>query len=506
MTSAKPTKVLFFATNTKQYNGYSYVIYELACEVAKHKDIELTLYGFQNFYQNPNHARTLPPNVFEYDAWANENPKQAGFGFDQVTEFVTMNQPDVCIIYNDMVVVSNIIDKLYKVPNKNFKIIVYLDQVYLYQKKEYINLLNQKVDFVMPFTSYWQDIAKGLGISRPMDFLVHGFNPQVHYPFPKHLARQYYSLKHDDFIILNLNRNQPRKRWDICLQAFAEIVSRHRNKPVKLLIATAVQGAWNLLEVYERELNKRGISLDEGMKHIILIDNPQQLTDEEVNILYNVADIGINTCDGEGFGLCNFQQAAIGIPQVIPTIGGFRDFFDKDTAMTIEPVVNLYIETSRDGVGGESELCSYKDFADAIDMLINNPETRTKLGVNGRRKINEEYKWKDIANKLCSIVHRVMGNDKTDNKPAIEATPSSSDIDLNDIQQALEEATGKQQTQQQKLKKQSSEMVVESSSEDPSLESNTDTHTNKNKKVVLTSRAEKILKAKRKSKKLQSKK
>ena len=99
--SSHPTKVLFFATNVKQYNGYSYAIYELACQLAKMKDIELTIFGFQNFYNNPNHLRPLPLNVAEYDAFANENPKQAGFGFEQVTEFVTMNQPDICIIYND---------------------------------------------------------------------------------------------------------------------------------------------------------------------------------------------------------------------------------------------------------------------------------------------------------------------------------------------------------------------------------------------------------------------
>ena len=58
-----------------------------------------------------------------------------GFGFDQITHFVTMNKPDVIIIYNDMVVVSNILEKLKSVPNRSFKVIVYMDQVYLYQKK-----------------------------------------------------------------------------------------------------------------------------------------------------------------------------------------------------------------------------------------------------------------------------------------------------------------------------------------------------------------------------------
>lgn len=491
----KPTKVLFFATNVRQYNGYSYAIYELAMELSKKKDIELTLYGFQNFYKNANHLRDLPDNVYEYDAYANEEPKQAGFGFDQITEFVTVNQPDVCIIYNDMVVVSNVMDKLYKVPNKKFKIIVYIDQVYLHQKKEYISLLNDKADFVLAFTKYWEECALAQGITLPTDYLQHGFNPMIHYPFPKHLARQYYSLKKDDFIILNLNRNQPRKRWDICLQAFAEIVSRHQDKPVKLLIATALQGSWNLLDVYERELKKRGLTLEQGMKHVIMIDNPQQLSDEEVNILYNLADIGINTCDGEGFGLCNFQQAAIGIPQVIPAIGGFLDFFDKDTASMIEPVINLYIESSRDGVGGESQLCSYKGFVDAIDAYLKNPKLMEEHGKNAREKILRDYKWTDLGDKLHRIINDVVHPElfsnvidlSEDTEEISLNDPSMTTVDLEDVGRVLEEVT--QQTQNLK-----GEEVKVTSQDKPIAQTN-----------QLSERAQKLLKAKKKGKKLHSK-
>lgn len=411
----RPTKVLFFATNIRQYNGYSYAIYELACQLATKSDIELTLYGFQNFYNNPNHLRPLPHNVAEYDAFANENPKQAGFGFDQVTDFVTMNEPDICIIYNDMVVVSNVMTQLFKVPNRKFKIMVYIDQVYLHQKPEYIKFLNENADFILAFTKYWEECAVKQGITLPTDYLEHGFNPLTHYPFPKQLARQYYGIKHDDFIILNLNRNQPRKRWDICLQAFAEIVSRHQDKPVKLLIATALTGAWNLMEVFDRELKKRGLTLQQGMKHLILIDNPQQLTDEDVNILYNLADIGINTCDGEGFGLCNFQQAAIGIPQVVPAIGGFLDFFAKDRSALIEPAVHLYIESSRDGVGGESQICRYQDFVDALDRYISNPGLCKEHGYNARQHIVKHYRWDELGNKLHRIIQNVVGKETLTN-------------------------------------------------------------------------------------------
>lgn len=407
-------KVMFFGTHPCCYNGYCLITYNLGKQLAARGDIELIVFGFQNFYMSPPHIkeRELPPNVYIYDAFFNENPKQMGFGFDQVKEVVKMVKPDVCVVYNDMVVVSNVMNKLKEAKEEDgmgFKTIVYIDQVYLYQKAEYIKLLNERADYVLCFTPYWEGIAKGIGITRPMGYLQHGFDPMVHYPVPKALARQYFGLKKDDFIIMNLNRNQPRKRWDICLQAFAEVVSRHLEEPIKLLIATAVNGAWNLMEVYERELKKRGLTLEQGMKHIVLIDNPQQLTDEDVNILYNVANVGINTCDGEGFGLCNFQQAAIGIPQIVPAIGGFLDFFGGGRACCIEPKFTLYIDTGRDGVGGESQLCEWIDFANAIDQLYSNPEDAERMGQEARRFICKNYSWESIGDKFYNILKEVNG-------------------------------------------------------------------------------------------------
>lgn len=432
-------RVLFFGTHPYSTNGYSYVTVELAKYMATKKDVRYSVYGFQNFgniKDEHQKARQWPENVYVYDAFANENPRQIGFGFDQVVDFVTLNKPDVVVIYNDMIVVSNILEKLKQLPDKTFKVIVYIDQVYLHQKKEHIKRLNEESDFVLAFTPYWEENVKKLGITKPTDYLCHGFSKSVHYPVPKQLARQYYGLKNDDFIIMNLNRNQPRKRWDTCLQAFAEVVSRHLQDPIKLLIATAMQGAWNLVEVYERELAKRGISLEEGMKHIIIIDNPQQLSDDEINILYNVADVGINTCDGEGFGLCNFQQAAIGIPQIVPKLGGFREFFNKDNAILVDPKMTLYVDASRDGVGGEAELCDWRDFADAIETYYSDDDVRTQHGHRCRQELPEKYAWKKIGERFYSILKTVVGvqeNLEVAEEPHTISLKELENININDL-------------------------------------------------------------------------
>jgi hypothetical protein len=147
------------------------------------------------------------------------------------------------------------------------------------------------------------------------------------------------------------------------------------------------------------------------MAHMIVIDRPQKMNDEDTNILYNLADIGINTCDGEGFGLCNFEQAAIGIPQVVPRLGGFVDFFDDNTALLVEPKFSYYVDNSRDMVCGEALLCEYVDYVEAIETYYFNKEKRAEHGAAARKRILEDYKWQDIADKLYGVVYKVVGRE-----------------------------------------------------------------------------------------------
>lgn len=406
----KPVRVLLFCTSYLSTNGYSYVGYSLAKELAKRpEDVHLTVFGFQRFHALPNHRTDYPENVYEFDAFANENPKQHGFGIDQVKDFVTLNKPDICIVYNDVTILHGVISKLLEVPNRSFKIMAYLDQVYLCQKRHFINYLNEHCDAIMTFTPFWERNAVRIGITRPTSFLRHGFSKDHHYPIPKELARKYFNLSMDDFIIMNLNRNQPRKRYDVCLMAFALALSRlPENNNMKMLISTAVQGAWNLVDVFDTELKKYGIPLERGMRHIILMPAPQNQNDDDILFMYNVADVGINTCDGAGFELCNFQQAAIGIPQIVSHVGGLADFFDESNAAIVKPKCSYYIDMSRDAVGGEAEMCDYRDFADAILTYYADRELMKTHGARAREKITKEYDWKDIAGHLVNIIDKTV--------------------------------------------------------------------------------------------------
>jgi glycosyltransferase involved in cell wall biosynthesis len=312
--------------------------------------------------------------------------------------------------------VKDIVDKLSADERASFKLLSYIDQVYPYQKSDYVKVLNKYFDGVIAFTPYWESVVKGMGLrdTMPTYFFPHGFDHKLYYPIPKKLARLHNELPFDDFIVLNLNRNQPRKRWDHTLMAFADVVERHqklkKNHPdevfrqIKLLIGTSIQGSCDIFEVFAIETKKRGIPFEIAKTYIATTANPQQLSDRDINILYNACDIGINTCEGEGFGLCQFEHLGVGCPQVVSKIGGFCEYINDENSTAVEPKWSYYLDNTRGGIGGYAEVSDPKDFADAIWSYYMNPENVTKHGLHGRKEIVQNYGWDTMVDILYKII------------------------------------------------------------------------------------------------------
>ncbi|GAX86183.1 hypothetical protein CEUSTIGMA_g13596.t1 [Chlamydomonas eustigma] len=276
------------------------------------------------------------------------------------------------------------------------KVIVHLDQVYLNQKKAYNENLNKSADAVIVFTEFWKTTIIDQELTLPTYVLEHGFDGVRYFPIPKDIARTYLGLDQNDFLVLNINRNQPRKRWDTCMKAWAEVVSRAPNSRMKLVIGTAMHGSWDLLEIYERELKKRSLTLELGMKHIVVLDRPNMLSDFDINVL--------------------IQRNRPWNQHVVPRIGGFLDFFHDNNSTLVFPSIAYYVDSSRDSVGGEALMCSYIDFAIAIESYHNDQNLRKTHGDSCRSTIPKKYDWDKLAEKLSVILTKVLPNEKKEKK------------------------------------------------------------------------------------------
>lgn len=427
-------RVAFFGTHPQQFNGYSKVVYELAKVIgANHaNEVEWHIFGFQKFHVLENYRVDVPPNVHLYDAFAQEGRTPPGFGYTISKAYVERIQPDVVIIFNDLIILTTHLKELQKAANRDrFRLIAYIDQVYLTQHPHYLTTVNQMADEAILFTDFWSDCIRTQGIKLPCHSLPHGFDPNTYFPIPRRLCRRFYGINDDDFVVLNLNRNTIRKRWDICMMAFAHVVARRPDAKIKLLIGTDLTCAHNMKEIFEQELTVLGIPNPSQVakERFIIPGKPQQLSDRETNILYNLADCGINTCEGEGFGLCNFEQAAIGVPQIVPWTGGFRDFFTEENAYIVKPKAWIHNpDPGKTSIGGKVELCDYNDFADAILALYDDPELRAKYARNAKATIPGSYKWAELGKRLVEICKQSAARlgdrpKPTEHKPKPMAAP-----------------------------------------------------------------------------------
>lgn len=387
-------------------NGYSKVVYYICKYMGIYDDIELTIYGFQNVNNTKGSEirNNISSNIKLHDAMATENPKRNGFGEKEIGDYIKKNPQDIIIIFNDSIVTTSLTTTIVKEcwdEKNNFKLISYMDQVYPYQKKDYIKILNTYFDAIITFTPYWESIAKKLGITKKIYHFPHGFDENIYYPIDMNVSRIYYDLPLNDFLVLNLNRNQPRKRWDITIIAWTKFLIKVYNndssKNVKLIVGTQKDGYWNLLDIFENEIKFTDIPWEYAKNTIHFIEQPQQLSDKDINILYNACDIGLNTADGEGFGLCGFEGAALGKPQISSYLGGMIEFLSDEYSIIVKPTVQIYLDCKSVGIGGKAELCSPDEFAEGFWKYYNDENLIKEHGYKSREQILTNYRWEPLV-------------------------------------------------------------------------------------------------------------
>ena len=217
-------------------------------------------------------------------------------------------------------------------------------------------------------------------------------------PMKKEEARKMLGLPQDMFLFMDLNRNQPRKRYDLLIMAFVELVVKYPTKPLFLMCICdkGEKGGWWLFELYARELKLRGVPVDMFGNRLMISSQDMIFRDEDINVFYNIADVGVNTAEGEGWGLCNFEQMGLGIPQVVPDVGGFKDFCNTENSVLVKPKFRYYLPTAYSSVGGEASAVDPHDYCLAMEQYVNDSELREKHGKAARETVLT-YKWDECV-------------------------------------------------------------------------------------------------------------
>ena len=395
----KKLRFLQVSTHAHQFTGYSKVSYEIIKQLSLIPWLEVTHFGFQKHPQIPPNFRPYPSNISVLDAAEMEKPPQQGFGYAHLVEVIRAKKPHVVMIYNDMAVVSRFLEEIRKSGIvRTFKVWIYCDQVYDRQLQGMIDILNRDADRVFAFTDYWKKRLREQGVTRPLSILGHGFDPKLFFPIPRDLARKSLKMPEDAFVIMNLNRNQPRKCLDILIMAFVELVTKYPTKPIILLSISdkGEKGGWWLFEVFINELTDRGVPIEQFGNRLMISNQDMAFKDEDINVLYNIADVGISTAEGEGWGLCNFEQMGVGVPQVVPDVGGFKEFCTMENSVVVKPKHKLYLPSVYSPVGGVARRCDPHDICMALEEYVNDSEKKKRHGAKAKETVLG-YTWEKVT-------------------------------------------------------------------------------------------------------------
>jgi D-inositol-3-phosphate glycosyltransferase len=411
-------KILFYATYPTISTGYSRIGNILSNYLAE-QNHDIYYFGISNFKGSNVIKRYIHPNIKLIDALEEEKKRDSNelYGVNVIIEAIQQIKPDIVFLYNDIIVISRIINNFIEQKiNINFKTIVYLDLVYEYEKIELIDHVNKFSDLILVFSECWKKNLIKCGIKEEkIEILPHGFDDDKFYPIDKYYARKKFNFLKDDFIVLNSNRNSYRKSLDKTIDAFLNFLKiKNNNKSIKLFLNTIfttshLYEGYDIINLIKVSCLKYNLIYDDIINNHIFINpsNYNSYSDDTLNLLYNASDIGINTCSGEGFGLCNLEHGGIGRPQIISNVGALGDIFTNDYSILINPVSEYYITNSIDFHGGYLKICNSSDFTDALIKYYDNRELLENHGRFSREKITTNYEWNNILKLLNNNIDKI---------------------------------------------------------------------------------------------------
>lgn len=354
------------------------------------------------------------------------NAGKSVYGYDQIAPLVERIQPAVVFVLYDIafqVQYLALLRKLTPAP----KIVVYSPVEAGPIAPEIVQQLHGVTSYVM-YTEYGRsEIEASLRSVREqnpafrfpaLEVVPHGVDCDRFFPLDQNaddasISRRRRSARQalgfvdngllDAFIVLNANRNMPRKRIDLTLEGFA-LFARDKPASVKLYLHMATEDSgWNVLilakryGIYDRLIMTRA-------------DNSRPaFSDEQMNLLYNACDVGLTTTTGEGWGMVSFEHAATRAAQIVPRHTSLAALWDG-AAEFVEPVTTL----TYPGNLTVGHIVSPEGVASALQRVYADADYRTSLAEKGYRNATRpDYAWASIAARWQRCFDEIIADGST---------------------------------------------------------------------------------------------
>lgn len=204
----------------------------------------------------------------------------------------------------------------------------------------------------------------------------------------------------DLFIVLNANRNQTRKRIDITIKGFAQFAAdKPENVRLYLHMGTRDLG-WDITKL------ARMYGIEDRL--ILTSENSElpMIPADQLNLIFNACDVGINTAVGESWGLISFEHGATGAAQIVPNHSAPAELW-RDHAALLEPAMSL----THPNILTEEQFISPETAANTLERIYNDTAYRRELASKAKTNATQPtYQWDTIANQWDEIFQTLIAS------------------------------------------------------------------------------------------------
>jgi glycosyltransferase involved in cell wall biosynthesis len=355
--------------------------------VAKGHDVHVLATNYKGDYW-PTSLKLYRPNMLvESDI----------YGQTRFIEMLGKVEPDVVVMLNDPWVV---LDLLFKNHNDPQKILLKYRPILAYLPVDGYNAPQAWPDTLAKVTTPVTMSKFGQAQYPGSRLVYHGVDTSRFFPVSderpitlsnnvvvtsKRDCKRAFGYDPDGFLVLRVDKNSGRKDFAATWKALVPVMQRHSDIQVHLhTVARDSTSGVDLAALLEREpaLHPRFFTPDLHSSYI-------GWAQEDLNALYNAADLFVSTSRGEGFGLTLAESLACGVPVIAQNVSAIPEVVGPGGVL-VEPLGPITVPSAQDVM-----LPDVKAFTEAIERAYLSRGLRRDLGAKGQEHV-ASFSW-DVA-------------------------------------------------------------------------------------------------------------